>query len=70
MVTQKMYKYLGRNGTILSPVELVNTDPIPMIQIKAIQGKILTNGISKVYSVIIFEDEIDNWTEIDDEGQD
>lgn len=70
MVTQKMYKYLGRNGTILSPVELVNIDPIPMIQIKAIQGKILTNGISKVYSVIIFEDEIDNWTEIDDEGQD
>lgn len=70
MVTEKMYRYLGRNGTITTPIKLEIVDPIPMICLKASQGKILTNGISKTYSIIIFEDEIDNWTEIDDEGQD
>jgi hypothetical protein len=66
MITEKMYRYLGRNGNITTHVKLETIDPIPMINLKASTGKILTDGIKKVYSVIVFEDEINNWTEIDD----
>ena len=66
MITEKMYRYLGRNGNITSPIKLEKIDPIPMIQLKAKPGHILTDGVRKVYSVIIFEDELVNWTEIPD----
>ena len=70
MTTQKMYRYLGRNGSITTGIKLENIDPILMVNLKASTGKILTDGVKKVYSVIVFEDEIDNWTEIDDiDGQ-
>ena len=70
MVQEKMYRYLGRNGTITTPIKLENINPIPMIYLKANQGKILTNGISKTYAIVVFEDEVKDWIEIDDEGQD
>lgn len=67
MIGKKKYKYLGRNGSIISEVQLENVPPIPMIEIRAEAGKILTNGLKKVYSVIIFEDELNNWKEIEDQ---
>ena len=67
MIGKKKYKYLGRNGSIISEVQLENVPPIPMIEIRAEAGKILTNGLKKVYSVIIFEDELNNWEEIEDQ---
>lgn len=69
MLTQKMYRYLGRNGTITTAIKLEDNPPIPMVQLKAEKGKILTDGIHYTYSVIVFEDEKDNWTEIDESGQ-
>lgn len=69
MITGKMYRYLGRNGTITSAVKLENIAPIEMVQLKAESGKILTNGDRKTYAVIIFADEIDDWYEIEDNGQ-
>lgn len=69
MLTEKMYRYLGRNGIITTHVKLEKIDPIPMISLKASKNKILTDGVKKTYSVIIFEDEVNNWTEIDDDGQ-
>lgn len=69
MINERMYRYLGRNGTITSTVRLEKIDPIPMMKLKAEQGKILTDGVKTVYSVIVFEDEIENWEEIDDNGQ-
>ena len=69
MISEKMYRYLGRNGTITSSILLEKVDPIPMIRLSAKQGKILTDGNKKLYSVVIFEDEINNWIEIDDIGQ-
>lgn len=67
MISEKMYRYLGRNGTLTTHIKLENIDPIPMVSLKATKGKILTDGIKKVYSIIVFEDEKDNWVEIDDE---
>lgn len=69
MKTTRMYRYLGRNGMITSPILVNPTDPIPMLALNAGEGKILTDGTKKVYSTLVFEDELDNWTEIDDPGQ-
>lgn len=69
MISQKMYRYLGRNGTITTAIKLENIAPIPMIQLKAENGKILTDGIRTAYSVTVFEDELNNWYEIEDNGQ-
>lgn len=69
MISQKMYRYLGRNGTITTAIKLENIAPIPMVQLKAESGKILTDGIRTAYSVTVFEDELNNWYEIEDNGQ-
>lgn len=69
MLSKKMYRYLGRNGNITSEVLLEQISPIPMIKLQASRGKILTNGAVKTYSVIVFEDELSDWEEIDDIGQ-
>lgn len=69
MVLKKMYRYLGRNGTITTDIKLEEIAPIPMVQLKAEIGKILTNGTKKTYAITVFEDEIDSWEEVDDIGQ-
>jgi hypothetical protein len=69
MKTTRMYRYLGRNGIITSPILADPTTPIPMFSLTAGEGKILTDGTKQVYSVLVFEDEVSNWTEIDDPGQ-
>ena len=66
MIKETMYKYIGRNGSITSSVKLINVDPIPMIYLKASKGKILTNGQQKVYSILVFADEADDWYEIEE----
>ena len=65
MITSKMYRYLGRNGIITSPILLENMEPIPMLNLRASSGKILTNGQEFVQSVTIFANELELWTEID-----
>lgn len=45
MEITKMYRYLGRNGIITSPILIENSSPINMFNLKADEGKILTNGI-------------------------
>lgn len=69
MIKTKMYRYLGRNGIITSPVFLENATPIIMYDLRAGDGKILTNGEKTIYNTIVFEDEVNNWQEIDDIGQ-
>ena len=44
MIKSKMYRYLGRNGIITSPILLENMEPIPMLNLRASKGKILTDG--------------------------
>ena len=65
MIKSKMYRYLGRNGIITSPIHLENIEPIPMLNLRASSGKILTNGQEFVQSITIFEDELELWEEID-----
>ena len=69
MITKKMYRYLGRNGNITTHILLENIAPIEMVKLEANHGKILTNGVKKVYAITVFPEDIDEWYEIDDAGQ-
>jgi hypothetical protein len=66
MTKTKMYRYLGRNGIITSPILLETIEPIAMLNLRASTGKSLTNGDKITKSVTIFVDELDEWFEIDD----
>lgn len=66
MVKAKMYRYLGRNGIITSPILLEKVEPIAMLVLKASPGKLLTNGEVKVKEKMIFAEELKDWSEIDE----
>lgn len=70
MKKQVIYKYLGTNGVIETPVHLEDIYYIRLIELRAEKGMILTNGIKKVYIIRIPEEEINNWYEvIDDQAE-
>lgn len=66
MTKTKMYRYLGRNGIITSPVLLDKVEPIVLYELRADAGKVLTNGEKTSKFTTVFEDELKDWTEIDD----
>lgn len=66
MTKTKMYRYLGRNGIITSPVLLDKVEPIVMYELRASYGKMLSNGEKITKAVTVFEDELKDWIEIDD----
>lgn len=63
MIIHKLYQYIGYNGTITSPVLLPDIKHLKLLELHADGGKYLTNGVKKVYSITIPEDELDNWSE-------
>ena len=65
MTKQVIYKYLGTNGVIESPVHLEDIYYVRLVRLTADKGKILTDGIRQVLSVKIPEEELENWSEID-----
>ena len=61
-----IYRYLGTNGIIDSPIHLEDTYYIRLAYLTSDLGKKLTNG-DKITDVIqISEEELDQWYEIDD----
>ena len=66
MTKSKMYRYLGRNGIISSPVLLEKIEPIAMYELRAAEGKVLSNGEEFAKVKLIFADELKDWIEIDD----
>lgn len=69
MKKNKIYRYLGRNGMITTPVLLEGVTPIIMYRLIADNNKILTNGTIKTTQVDVFEDELNDWHEINNDGQ-
>lgn len=63
----KAYKYLGRNGILVSRVLIEDAKNYPMMELIADKGKILTNGEAKVHSITVDMEEVSNWEEITDE---
>lgn len=66
MTQSKLYKYLGRNGSVVTPILLEKIDPIPMMKVVAEAGKLLTNGKETAKIKALFLDELEEWYEIDD----
>lgn len=63
MTQQKLYKYIGYNGTITSPVLLPNIDHMKMVELKADGGHYLTDGVRKVLIITVPVEEVSNWEE-------
>lgn len=66
MTKSKMYRYLGRNGIITSPILLEKVEPIAMYELRASEGKVLSNGEEFVKIKLIFAEDLKDWIEIDD----
>ena len=64
MTKTVIYKYLGTNGVIESPVHLEDIYYIRLICLTADSGKVLTNGATRVKTIRVPEDEVENWREV------
>lgn len=66
MTKQTYYRYLGTNGTLLSPIHIEGVYSVKLIKIIADPDKILTcdNGITRKNSVLVPEEEEKDWVEI------
>lgn len=65
MTKEVLYLYVGTNGSILSPVHLEDVFYSRRLRLRADKGKYLTkDGNTTVTSVVIPEDEIDQWYEV------
>lgn len=65
MRQKKLYRYVGRNGIITSPILLDDIKHIALIELQPEKGYILTNGkIVKYNSAVVPVDEVDEWKEV------
>lgn len=66
MTTQTFYRYLGTNGTLLTPIHIEGAYCVKLIKIIADSDKTLTcdDGITKRNSVLVPEEEVSSWVEI------
>lgn len=65
MTKQVLYKYLGTNGVIVSPVHLEDIYYIRQFRLTADPGKMLTkDNVSFVSQVVIPEEDFANWQEV------
>lgn len=64
MRKQKMYKYIGYNGTVTTHVLLDGISHLVMYELKADDGKYLTNGKRKMKLVIVDENSVKDWIEV------
>lgn len=68
MKKYKAYKYLGRNGILITRVYIEAANPIVMTELIADEGKILTNGERQVHGITVELNEVNDWKEIADEN--
>lgn len=64
MTRTPIYRYLGTNGVIESPVHLEDIYYIPLVKLVADKDKILTNGRTKKLAVTVPLREEAEWKEI------
>ena len=64
MTKEVIYRYLGTNGVIESPVHLEDIYYVRLLHLIADSGKVLTNGVLTLPSVRIPEEELENWKEV------
>lgn len=66
MTKIKKYKYLGRNGILVTRILIDGVNHIPMMTLIADSGKLLTDGEQKAHSITVELEEVGLWREIPD----
>ena len=66
MTKIEKYKYLGRNGVLVTRILIDGVKNIPMMTLTADEGKILTDGETRTYSVTVESEEVSLWKEVPD----
>ena len=65
MTQTVLYKYMGTNGTILSPIHLEDIYYVRYLQLTATSGKTLTKDRKKFSTVVtVPEEEAEQWIEV------
>jgi hypothetical protein len=65
MKKYKLYRYIGRNGEITSPILLEDAKHIPLMELRPEPGYVLTNGeVVRENFVIVHVEEVSEWTEV------
>jgi hypothetical protein len=64
MKKQKLYKYIGYNGIITSPILLPDVKNLVVYELRADNKCYLTDGENKRYSVIVLEEDVEHWQEV------
>lgn len=65
MTKQVLYKYIGTNGILETPIHLEDIYFVRVNCLYADPGKILTNGTRTETFVKVSDEEVASWTEID-----
>lgn len=65
MTKTVLYTYFGTNGTITSEVHLEDIYYLRKTRLTAAPGKMLTDGVRTVFSVVVADENVDQWTEVD-----
>lgn len=68
MTKEIIYRYLGTNGIIESPVHLEGTYYTRFVRMTASPKYYLTDGTRKVFSITVPENEAFLWREVLDEN--
>lgn len=65
MFKTPMYRYMGTNGVIESPIQLEGIYTIHLMKLEAGNGKVLTNGEITVRAVTVPLNEVSHWSEVE-----
>ena len=69
MTKRVLYKYLGTNGVIESPVHLEDIYYVRINVLTADAGKVLTDGETFKTTVRCSDEEVELWREVKSKGQ-
>lgn len=65
MTKYDLYRYLGVNGVIESPVYIDGIYSIKLCKMVAASGHLLTDGNERVQTITVPASEIDKWVEVE-----
>lgn len=65
MKKTKLHFYLGTNGTLLTPINIVGAQGVIKYRLEADSDKVLTkDGIDFCKATVVPEDELELWSEV------
>ena len=67
MTKEVLYRYMGTNGVLETPIHLEDIYYIRRINLVAGPNKLLSDGTRKVKSVNVAEEEVERWFEVEDD---